>query len=150
MFKGLERFFAADKLTEEQKPDLETAAAVLFLEMASADFEFLDEEKGQIERTLGSFFNLDIKEIDKLIDEASKQRKARNDIWYFTNTVRRELDRSQREKILEELWMLIFADGRVDRFEDMLIRKMTDLLGLEHGDMISAKLRAKENLDNQL
>ena len=46
--------------------------------------------------------------------------------------------------MLEELWLLIYADGRVDKFEDVLIRKMTTLLGLEHRDMISAKLSAKE------
>ena len=146
MFKNLEKFFKSDDSDTEDKPDLEIAAAVLFLEMASADFEVLDQEKEQIEQTLANFFDLDITKIDDLIAEASSLRKSRNDLWYFTNAVRKDLDREQKEKMLEELWMIIYADGRVDKFEDMLIRKMTTLLGLEHGEMITAKLKAKEKL----
>lgn len=146
MFKNLENFFKSDEIKLSKKPDLEIAAAVLFLEMASADFEVSDDEKEQVEQTLSKFFNLDISRIDDLISEASSQRKARNDLWYFTNTVRKELGREQKGEILEELWMIIYADGRVDKFEDMLIRKMTTLLGLEHSDMITAKLKAKEEI----
>jgi len=144
MFKNLEKFFKSDDSGTEDKPDLEIAAAALFLEMASADFEVLDEEKEQIEQTLANFFDLEINKIDDLIAEASSLRKSRNDLWYFTNAVRKELDREQKKKMLEDLWMIIYADGRVDKFEDVLIRKMTTLLGLEHGEMITAKLKAKE------
>jgi len=146
MFKNLEKFFNSADSDTEHKPALEIAAAVLFLEMASADFEVLDEEKEQIKQTLSRCFNLDITKIDDLIAEASSQRKSRNDLWYFTNAVRKELNREQKMKLLEDLWMIIYADGRVDKFEDMLIRKMTTLLGLEHSEMITAKLKAKEEI----
>ncbi len=144
MFKNLEKFFNASETEAKQNPDLEIAAAVLFLEMASADFEVLTEEQEQINKTLSNFFHLDKNDVDSLIAEASKYRQNRNDIWYFTNIIKKDFSREQKKSMLEELWQLIYADGRVDKFEDVLIRKMTSLLGLDHSDMITAKIKARE------
>ncbi|MGD9487428.1 MAG: TerB family tellurite resistance protein [Calditrichaceae bacterium] len=119
------------------------ATTVLFLEMAFADFEISPEEEKQIESSLMKFFNLESWEVSELIELAKEKRSSRNDIWLFTNTIKSEFTRQQKLWIIEKLWQLIFADGKIDKYEETLIRKITTLLGLEHGDMIQAKLAVK-------
>ena len=39
------------------------------------------------------------------------------------------------------LWDVAYADGRIDKYEDYTIRKISDLLYIKHADFIKAKLR---------
>jgi uncharacterized tellurite resistance protein B-like protein len=128
--------------TEEQ---IMISTAVLFLEMAYADFDISSEEETHMIEILHELFNLDSDEIDELINTAKESRSDRPDIWMFTDLLKTHFNREQKIRILENLWRLIFADGRIDRYEDALIRKITTLLGLEHGDMIQTKLKVKNN-----
>ena len=38
------------------------------------------------------------------------------------------------------MWKLAYADGNVDKFEEFLIRKISDLLHIEHSDFINQKI----------
>ena len=151
MFSKLERFlkdkFPASHVVdapEDEERSLMTATAVLFLEMAYRDFEMSKEEIEEIRNTLSDFFQLKENEVDELLSFAEESRKARNDIWKFTNLLKQNLSHEQKLRILERLWELIYADQKVDKYEDALIRKITNLLGLEHAEMISAKLKARK------
>ncbi len=155
MLQRLEKFFkeqlqpASDKSTEEQEAKIRIATAVLFLEMAFADFEIDPQEEREITHSLQTLFSLEAAQVDRLLQEAKHKRSEAHDIYRFTNLLKEAYSREERIRILEMLWLLIFADGRVDKYEDALIRKITTLLGLEHGDMIQAKL-AMRNKGNTL
>lgn len=125
----------------EQKIKIATTA--LFLEMAYADFEIDALEEEEILSALQSLFDIDKNEIVQLIREAKVERASKHDIWNFTDLIKQNFERPERVGILEKLWLLIYADGRIDKYEDALIRKITTLLGLEHSDMIQAKLKMK-------
>lgn len=153
MFDKFEKFFK-DKIVIDSKAGradteqrLMIATTVLFLEMAYADFEVLPEEEEHIEQTLEQFFKLSRRQITEVIEAAKQSRRERNDIWLFTNLIKETFDRSQKLWILEKLWALIYADGTVDKYEDHLIRKLSNLLGLDHGEMIQAKLNAKKEFN---
>jgi len=128
------------------------ATAVLFLEMAYADFEIDPQEEKEIVAALENLFKLEPKKIDSLLQAAKAKRAEANDIFHFTNLIKEHYSRKERIFILEKLWLLIFSDGRVDKYEEALIRKITTLLGLEHGEMIQAKLNMRKqsiNLNNE-
>lgn len=144
MFKKVEKYFSKENSGEQEALSIKTATAALFVEMAAADFEIVAEEEKHIHNLLSVIFSLGKSEIDELIAGAAIQRRKRNDIWYFTNLIKSRFSREQKKDILEKLWTVIYADGRVDRYEDMLIRKVTTLLGMEHHDMIEAKHNAKK------
>ncbi|HGY56124.1 MAG TPA: TerB family tellurite resistance protein [Caldithrix abyssi] len=151
MFSKIERFLKekVHMAAQENNPageerGLMVATAVLFLEMAHSDFDMSPQEIKQIQTTLSEFFSLDASEIDQLLSLAEENRRQRNDIWLFTNLLKENLNHRQKQRILEQLWELIYADQKVDMYEDALIRKITNLLGLEHAEMIAAKLKAKE------
>lgn len=132
---------------EQLDERLKIATAVLFLEMAYIDFNVNPEEEKQITKTLTELFQLSNEQVQELVQMAWEERKDKHDIWTFAGLVKENFNRDQKLEIIEKLWMLIFADGKVDKFEDRLIRKISSLLGLEHGEMITAKLKVKNQLN---
>lgn len=125
---------------------LKIATAVLFLEMAYIDFNLSSEEEEHISSILIELFELNPEQVRELIEVAREERKNKLDIWTFAGLIKTNFSREQKTEIIEKLWTLIYADGKVDKFEDRLIRKISTLLGLEHGQMIAAKLKVKNNL----
>lgn len=155
MLKRLEKFLkkhprTEDKMTSEKSAEkVMLATTSLFLEMAYADFEIDPQEEKEIVSALKTLFDLSEQEITLLIEEAKAERASKLDVWGFTNIIINNFNREERINILEKLWLLVFADGRVDKYEDALMRKINVLLGLEHGDMIQTKLRIRKQLERQ-
>ena len=154
MLKKLEQFihdnFApvhednnADQLDEK----LKIATTALFLEMAYIDFNLASEEEDQISDILVELFGLNPDQVRDLIEISRLQRDRKTDIWTFAGLIKTNFSREQKINILEKLWMIIFADGKVDKFEDHLIHKISDLLGLDHSEMIAAKIKIKNKLN---
>lgn len=153
MLDKIEQFFR-QRLTidethspEDTEQRLMIATTALFLEMALADFALSPDEEVQMKSTLADFFSIEDVEIEELIALARQERNNQHDIYSFTRLIKENFDRSQRLRILEKLWQLIYADGTVDKYEDALIRKITNLLGLEHQDMIQAKFSARNKIN---
>ena len=154
MLSKIEEFLKSNFMLseEESTPDqldqkLKIATTVLFLEMAYIDFDYSVKEEKQIAKTLVELFDLDSDEVTELIAIAREQRNSKVDIWTFAGLIKSNFSHEQKRDILEKLWILIYADGKVDKFEDRLIRKISTLLGLEHGDMIAAKIKIQKKLN---
>jgi len=152
MFEKLDRFLreklgntSSQSGTDQRERNLMIATAALFMEVAAADFFISPEEESHIKTTLNSIFDIDPEEVEELLDSAREIREARQDIWQFASVIKDNYGRGDRYEILLHLWRLIYADGTVDQYEDSVIRKITTLLGLDHGDMIQAKISAARN-----
>ncbi len=149
MIERLEKFLSKHlpnndlQKTDDSNDRIKIATVALFLEMAYADFEIDPAEEDQIISALQNLFEIDKSEISELIRIAGEERASKTDIWGFASLIKDGFDRPARITILENLWLLIYADGRIDKYEDALIRKITSLLGLDHSDMIQAKLKMK-------
>ena len=129
--------------TSNEEHDNKIATSVLFLELAYADFTVTDAEQENIYANLQKFFNLPQDEVQEIINVAKKKRDKRNDIWIFTNQIKQNFNRQRKIKIVELLWQLVFSDGHMDKYEEALMRKISNLLGLTHGEMIQAKNKVK-------
>lgn len=60
------------------------------------------------------------------------------------NALQRQFSLSQCEldQLVEPMWHIAFSDGELDKYEDYLIRKITELIHVSHGDFIRCKLKA--------
>jgi len=151
MLEKLAQYFtdnANQKNKAGNEQPLVLATAALFLEMAYADFEIAPEEKALLRRILKERFALGDQQIEELLLRAGRDRQQSLDIWKFTSLLKEHLSREEKLQILENLWQIIFADSRVDKYEEALIRKITNLIGLEHSDMIQTKLKVKNEFHN--
>ena len=126
----------------EPEPDeraLPRAAAVLLLELAVADADIDDSERRVIERAMVERFELDEAEVQALIEEAALRQRESHSLHEFTHQLRTQLSPEARGELIEWLWKVGFADGRLDRHEEHLVRRLADLLGVPHREFIRRK-----------
>lgn len=119
------------------------ATCALLLEIAHADSEFSDDEKDKIINILENKFNLSGSDAQSLIELAELERKESLDLWQFTNLINQNFTREEKIRVLEVLWSVVYADGKVDMHEEYLMRKLSFLLNIDHSDMIDTKIRAR-------
>jgi len=139
------RMVQASQQTEsndEQRIAMATCA--LLLEMANADSEFGEDEQAKIISILIHNFHLSEEDARDLIALSDQERKESLDLWQFTNLINQNYSKAEKIKVLEILWSVIYADGKVDMHEEYLMRKLNMLLNMDHSDLIDAKIRARE------
>ena len=119
------------------------AACVLLLEAAQVNDQCTSDEMEKVIATMERDFFLDRNQVDELIEMAHTRREASTDLWQFTNHLNQYYDKEQKMAVMEAVWRIIFADGRLDMQEDHFAHKLANLLRLTHEEMIDAKLKAK-------
>ena len=95
---------------------------------------------------LVSYFDLDVPTAERLMALAEAEVAEANDLFGFTRLVDRACSPEEKIRILELLWEAAFADGRLDKYEEYLVRKLADLLHVRHADMMQAKHRVLDRL----
>lgn len=120
---------------------LQVATCALLLEMAQADNEFSTEEKKHILETMEEHFSLSRKAADELIELSEKERKESIDLWQFAQLIRNNYSVEQKIEVMEIIWKVIYVDGTLDKHEDYLVHKLAKLLGLDHKQLIDAKIK---------
>ncbi|MEE4253644.1 MAG: TerB family tellurite resistance protein [Desulfuromusa sp.] len=143
MLKRLLQVFEAPtdetELSSEERIPL--AAAVLLLEIANTDGEFHPEEQALLGTLLKQHFDVSEESLDDLLKLAEETRQSSYDLHQFTREINKAFTQPEKERIIEALWQLVYADGRLDRYEDALMRQLGTLIGLSHRQLIEAKLR---------
>ena len=46
------------------------------------------------------------------------------------------------------MWKIAYADGNIDKDEEHIIRKVSNLIYVAHSDFIKAKINARESNEN--
>jgi len=133
---------AAASPQEKKKHDVSLAVAALMVEVMRMDGHLQSAERSEIILALEKRFGLDQVEIHDLIEHALQEVEQALDLHQFTSVVVKGFSTQQRVDILSELWVVAMADGFVDPYEEQLIRRMADLMGLHHSQFISAKINA--------
>lgn len=123
---------------ERHDPLLLATAAVL-LETAYADGVFSPAEDGNVAGYLAERFGLERDDANELLDAADEIRKKTVDHFALTNYIRKNTPLHDRIEMVKAMWRLVYSDGRLTGYEGYLVRKLADLLGLEHHVMIDAK-----------
>ena len=144
MIAAIRQLFA--DLAREQKParlgdeDLQLAAAALLFHVIGIDGVVTEDEKVMLADLLMRRFSIDADSADELIGAARDADNEAVDLYGFTSLLKRRLDPSEREKLVEMMWKLVFADGKVHEFEDNLIWRVAELLGVSS----QARIRMKQ------
>ncbi|MFU8831830.1 MAG: TerB family tellurite resistance protein [Wenzhouxiangella sp.] len=127
---------------------LPRAAAVLMLEMAVTDEGSEDAEIEVIHQAMKKAFGLEPAELDELIEQAHGLRDQTASMHAFTRELKIGLESGQRAELIEWLWRVAYADGRLDRHEELLVRRLADLLGVPHEEFIRRKHIAANAISN--
>ena len=121
--------------------ELILATCILLLEVSKSDDSFDDIEKEKILSILEQNFNLNTQQTNFLFKIADKKNDEMISLYEWTAKINELCSYSDKKKLMRFLWDVAYADGRIDKYEDYTIRKISDLLYVKHSDFIKAKLR---------
>jgi uncharacterized tellurite resistance protein B-like protein len=124
---------------QNQHEPLRLATAAILLDIAYADGSFTPAEDGNIAGFLAARFQLGAEDAKELLEAADEIRKKTVDHFALTHYIRKNTPLEERIDIVKTMWRLAFSDGKLSDYEGYLVRKIADLLGLEHRVMIDAK-----------
>ncbi len=134
------RSWVAPSSDEPLDPQLiARAAAIIMLEMAAADEHRDDKELDVIHRAMQDAFDIDDSELGELLRDAETLRREAVSLHDFTRDLKAHLDPDDRGELVGWLWCVAWADGRIDRYEEQLLRRLSDLLGVPHHEFIRRK-----------
>lgn len=143
MIKKLFEKFSPDPEAESRDRErrVRIAACVILLEVAKSDYEFSSIERDVVKAILQEEFDIPEDAVGELIDIAEKERSESVDLYDFTKLIKQSLTREERNHLIEFAWEIVYADDKLDKFEDHLIHRLCTLLGLDHHELIEAKIR---------
>lgn len=131
-------------INEERK--LQIATCALFVEMAKADSDFSDEERGKIIKIMKQTFHLEDEYVNELLEMSEERVKESISIYEFTSIINNYFSGDEKFDLLKNLWRLIYVDDNLDKYEDFLIKRIGGTLNVDHKIIIGAKLMVKEEL----
>jgi len=132
-----------DRPAQATHDPLHVATAALLIEMMRVSGEVDAGERARVLHALQVKFGLSTAEIDELLQLAEAEAKTATDYYQFTSLIKNRLDAQQKERLIEHLWAVAYADGELHPYEEHLVRKVADLLYVPHKAFIAAKLRAR-------
>jgi uncharacterized tellurite resistance protein B-like protein len=133
-----------------EENDYRLAAAALMIHASTIDGKMTGTERDKLHAVLKARFALDDAATEELIDVGTLAENESVDLYHFTTLINRSLDEKGRLGIVEMMWEVVFADGNVNEFEDNLMWRAGDLLGVSSRDRIALRRQvAGERADSE-
>jgi len=134
---------APESQEQDEIERIQVATCIILLEVAKSDDEFSSIEKATVKAILKKKFDVSAEAVEELMEMASKKREESVDLWQFTNLINQNYTKEEKIKIVESAWRVIYADEKLDGYEDHFVHKLAKLLQLDHSELIEAKLKIK-------
>ncbi len=131
---------------QQEEHSLRLAATALMIEVMRVDDEKSEQETEAIIQASMSRFGVERQEADELMQLAAAELRDATDYHQFTSLINRGYDMPHKLQIVEFLWQVAYADGRLDRYEEHVIRKVADLIYVPHSEFIRLKEKVRQSL----
>ena len=131
---------------DDEQPDeaerLRIARTALMFRVIDADGKVLDEESEALRDTLARTYGLDGDGVDELVRLGQRADHGATDLYEHTSLIRRVTDMEERERLVEVLFELAYADEELHEGEDATVKRISDLLGVDP----RARVLARKNV----
>ena len=115
------------------------ATAVLMTEVARADYEYDESEFKLLLDLITSHFQMSPEDAVELANEAGETAEDYVALHGLTRLLNKTLSEREKEYIVTLLWQIAYADGRLDKFEDSLIHKISAMLYIRRRQVMRLK-----------
>lgn len=122
---------------------LRLATAVLLVETMRAHGARAEVERAALLKALRREFGLTDAQARSLLAQAQAASQQAIDYQSYTSILNERLDEVQKLRVIEAMWQVAYADGRLDATENHVLWRISDLLYLPHEAYIAAKMRAR-------
>jgi len=126
--------------------EIELTASVLAYEIARIDGNISkDELKVLMEeiKKIALKVNKKESEILKIIETYSSDSVS---FYEFVEDINNNYNKSEKLALLEFMWMIAFADGKLDIDEEKLIRRLANMINIKDIDVLKLKNISKTNI----
>jgi uncharacterized tellurite resistance protein B-like protein len=147
MLNILKNFFKkteAEETPEAFDRELSLSLAALLIEISRSDNEVDESESKAIVTAVLQVTSLTADEVEGIMVDADKTVTESISLYDFTSVINEKLSREKRYQLLVLLWKVAYADGRVDKYEEYYVRKISDLLHMDQAEFIRAKHEARK------
>lgn len=140
-----ERIGAADpdEASGSREAALRLATATLLVEVTRADHDFDEVEFEELLRLVETHFDLDPDDAAELVNQANDKADDIVSVHGLTQLLHEHLSEDEKAEIVRLLWKIAYADGRLDKYEDSLVLKISDLLYVSRGRVMRLKYDAE-------
>ncbi len=134
-------FFKKKKITTKQQTsfEIELTAAVLAYEIARSDGEISEDEllvlMEEIE-SISAKVGKEKFEILKIIEIYSKDSISFHE---FIEDINNSYSKEEKHSLLEFMWKIAYADGKLDVDEERLVRRVADLIRIKDIEVLKLK-----------
>ena len=129
---------------EESLSSISKACSSLLIEVALSDKDFDEEEITSMKEILKTTHGISDETINELVSNAKQTVDESTSLYSYTREVNDNFSYDDKLLLLQSLWDIAYADGNVDKYEEHLIRKISDLIYISHSDFIQVKLERKK------
>ena len=144
MFKSLydkivSQISAADIEADTRDAAVRLATAVLMVDVALVDSSFDETEFDRMLQLVKEHFGLGTQQAAELINDANAKADELVSVHEFTQLLHKHLSEDEKARIVSLLWQIAYADGQLDKYEDSLVLKISDLLYVSRGRVMRLK-----------
>jgi len=147
MIKKIQTFFEKKFMPADAgvsvEQQLNLAAAALLIEMVLQDDGIDEAEVAAVKQTLIKQFNLSTVEAQSLYELADEEKNQATDYHQFTTLITEHYSQPQKVQLIESLWRVAFSDNVLDKYEEQMVRRISDLIHVSHKDFIQARHRVE-------
>jgi len=136
---------AHDETAIQKEHDISLAVTAIMIEIMNVDDKLESAEHQTIITAIKKRFALNDAEVEELIQSAKNAQNIATDFHQFTSLITQHFSTSERIDFLKDLWLIAMVDGTIDPYEEQLIRRIANLIGVYHGEFIQAKIQARED-----
>ncbi|HRI18508.1 MAG TPA: TerB family tellurite resistance protein [Burkholderiaceae bacterium] len=148
MLRNLKELFAAlqplPQPAQAAEHTLQLATAVMLIEVMRADPGFGAAERQAVVRALHAKFALADDEVERLVELGERAVRESTDWFEYTSHINARFDMAAKIRMVELMWGVAFADGRLSDHERHTLWRLSDLLHVPQGAYVHAKMRARE------
>lgn len=127
--------------SENSTHQLNLASAALLIEMIRMDHKIEPSELETVKSILRKEFDLTNDETHELFELAEEEAENAVDYYRFAKLINDAYDNPAKINLIENLWKIAYSDGKLDKYEEHYLRKVSEILHVPHKEFIRAKHR---------
>ena len=93
--------------------------------------------------------NIKLQEALALANAAKLAQSDAVDMYRFTSILKTEMEENERLALIEDLWEMVYADGEIHEFEDNVVWRVAELIGIQSRERMVLKQRVLSRRDSE-
>lgn len=123
--------------------DLRVASAALLVHVAEIDGLFIDAERRALLLLLQQRFDVSEEQAQILMEAGRRSDREAVDLLGFTSVLKDALSLPERRRMVEMMWTVAYADGALAEFEENVVWRVSELLGVPSRDRIALRQKVR-------